>query len=193
MDTEDSDRLEQHRKTVEALGLRLAGDAAPVVRLPGAGGFFVRRHFVRQIIRQLPDHLPVRITTAVTVSADGRALVHSMTIDSLEPLDDAQFIDLGFPGGIEARDRSVQIEAQEVTPDRGYSPDDADPDLGADVEAAYAAVRAPRRRRQVTPELLSEVLALYDQGGIQAVMAAKNYSESYSFKLLRRARAEVAS
>jgi hypothetical protein len=57
---------------------------------------------------------------------------------------------------------------------------------------AASSVDTIRRRRQVTPELLRQVLGAYDRGGIAAVQDL-GYSESYGFKLLRRARQEVTA
>jgi hypothetical protein len=47
-------------------------------------------------------------------------------------------------------------------------------------------------RRRPTKELLTKVLELYDAGGVRAVQAETSYSESYCFKLLRRAREELS-
>jgi hypothetical protein len=47
------------------------------------------------------------------------------------------------------------------------------------------------RRYRPTLELLERVLKLYDDGGIEAVQKDTNYSASYCFKLLRKARNEV--
>ena len=95
----------------------------------------------------------------------------------------------------------MQIEAQQTTPDRGYTPSEAGAAsaedfvgvIARDAHGALTSVRTARRRRQVTPELLTKVLDLYERGGISAVEAGTNYSESYCFKLLRKARQEVAS
>jgi hypothetical protein len=58
---------------------------------------------------------------------------------------------------------------------------------------AYHAAKGAQRRRPVTPQVLAKVLALYDKGGIEAVVAGTNYSEPYCWKLLRRARQELSS
>lgn len=52
---------------------------------------------------------------------------------------------------------------------------------------------AVRRRRQITPDLLADVLACYETGGIAAVVDRFSYSERYAWKLLKRARTQAAS
>ena len=56
---------------------------------------------------------------------------------------------------------------------------------------AAESTRSVRRRRHITPELLAQVLELYDQGGIDLVASKLNYGVSYAWKLLRRAREEM--
>ncbi len=134
---------------------------------------------------------------SMTVGDDGRAPVNLVIISSLEPLGDEQFDELGLPGLIEARDGILRIEAQEMTPTRGYTPAEASEAtpgefnsiIARDAEAARGGLKTARRRK-VTRELMANVLDLYDKGGIAAVMEGTHYSESYSFKLLRRARQE---
>lgn len=55
-----------------------------------------------------------------------------------------------------------------------------------------AAATRPRRRRQITPELLAQVVALYESGGIQAVEDQLHYSARYAWRLLARARKELS-
>ncbi len=172
---------------------------AETVKLPG--GFTVRRTFTRNVVRSMPDHTPVGIAMGIRVDDIGRPAVLGVIISSegLEPLGDKELAAIDL---VEARDEIMRIEAQEMTPDRGYSPAEAmdaasqadlDRITSRDAGAALTSVRSARRRRQVTPQLLARVLDLYDQGGgsIQAVVAGTHYSESYCFKLLRKARAEV--
>ena len=157
--------------------------------------------FARKVLRSMPDRFSVGITMAVEVSLEGRPVVHVVTVsgEDLQPLD---YGDLDALRLAEALDEVMRIEAQEMTPDRGYSPAEAmtaadhvalNAITSRDESTARRSVLAFRRRRQVTPQLLERVLALYDQGGIGAVVADTHYSESYCFKLLRKARAEVAS
>jgi hypothetical protein len=170
-----------------------------LVKLPG--GFVVRPRFVRTALRALPDHTPAEITMTIAVDDRGRADVTEIVISSarLEPFGDAELVELGAL--VEARDELMKIEAQEMTPNRGYTRAEAESVSGADFDrvierdaaSALRSVKTARRRRQVTPELLARVLELNDQGGIEAVVRGTNYSESYCFKLLRRAREEVAS
>ncbi len=54
-----------------------------------------------------------------------------------------------------------------------------------------APARAARRRRNVTPELLSRVLELYEKGGIHVVMDEFDYSERNARRLIARARKEL--
>jgi hypothetical protein len=59
-------------------------------------------------------------------------------------------------------------------------------------EMAAASVRKIRRRRKVTPELLAEVLDLYERrGGISAVSEGLEMSERNAWRLLARARREL--
>ena len=51
--------------------------------------------------------------------------------------------------------------------------------------------RAARRRRNVTPELLSRVLELYEKSGIHVVMDEFDYSERNARRLIARARKEL--
>jgi hypothetical protein len=64
-----------------------------------------------------------------------------------------------------------------------------------DIESWADATRAVKavRRRRPTRELLTQVLELYNQGGIAAVEKGTNYSQSYCFKLLRKAKEEIGS
>jgi hypothetical protein len=177
-------------------GVRQPGEPT-MVKLPG--GFVVRSRFTRRATRLLPDHLPAEIGMTIDVNASGRADVVAVFLSSLETLGDAELTALGADL-VNARDELVKIEAQEMTPDRGYTPAEASSAnvedfaavIGRDADAALRSVRTARRRR-ITPELLAAVRDLYEAGGIQQVMAGTNYSESYCFKLLRRARQEVAS
>jgi hypothetical protein len=54
------------------------------------------------------------------------------------------------------------------------------------------ATQAVRRRRQITPDLLADVLASYESGGIAAIVDRYNYSERYAWKLVKRARAQAS-
>jgi hypothetical protein len=61
-------------------------------------------------------------------------------------------------------------------------------------EMATASVRQVRRRRKITPELLAQVLDLYehDPAGIGAVVAAfKPMSERNAWRLVARAKREL--
>jgi hypothetical protein len=172
----------------------------PTVRIPG--GFEVRRYFGRKVLRELPDRLPAEITMVMAVDDNVRTSIYSVQIDApVDALDDDALRLIGSTL-VEARDEILRIEAQETTPDRGYTPaeasdattaDELERIISRDVRAARSAVRTARRRRQVTPELLARVLELYDEGGVEAVKSGTNYSESYCFKLLRKAREEVTS
>jgi hypothetical protein len=173
-----------------------------LVKMPG--GFSSRPKFTRTALKQLLDHLPAEITMTIELDESRRGRVwaiHLLPAMGIEPFDDPELIQLGGPGLVEARDELMKIELQEVTPDRGYSAgkameasrDELEALLARDEPAARESVKTARRRRQVTPEVLSQVLTLYDVGGIEAVVEQLNYSESYSWKLLRRARQEVAS
>jgi hypothetical protein len=177
------------------------------VRLPG--GFVVRRRFYGGVTA-LPDgSSPVQIDMDLTVDDSGRSKARMVLITprrpdrdvAPEPLDEDALARINL---VEAKDHIMLIEAQTHTPGRGYSWADVKSAaesggiadalgvLDRDYPEALSAVRTARRRRQVTPQLLAEVLDLYDRGGgIQAVMKEKNYSESYAFKLLRKARQEV--
>ncbi len=54
-----------------------------------------------------------------------------------------------------------------------------------------ARPRPARRRRNVTPELLSRVLELYEKSGIHVVMDEFDYSERNARRLIARARKEL--
>jgi hypothetical protein len=191
------DALAAHLATIERLGLPYEEPESDTVAFPG--GFVARRQFARKALRGLPDHTPAGITMVMTVHDDGKTGVHSVIItdEGFEELGDAELAEIGAKL-IEARDEILRIELQEITPDRGYTPgeagsakpEDFETILAIDAGAARKSVKTARRRRQVTPELLARVLDLYDGdvGGIRAVMAGTNYSESYCFKLLRQAR-----
>jgi hypothetical protein len=173
-------------------------EAMPLVRLPGPVPLFVRQHFVRKVLRGVPDHTPAGITMGATMYEDGRPLWHFVFIsdEGLEPLTDDQLGDIDLR---EVRDRVLAIEAQESTPDKGYTAAEAADApaeefasiIARDYEDAYRAARASRRHRQVTSELLAEVLRLYDAGGIDKVKDGVVCSQSYAYKLLARARAEA--
>ena len=165
------------------------------------GGFTFRRTFSRKLVVGMPDHTPVGIAMGLQVDDAGRSTALGVLISSegLEPLTDKELAAIDL---VEAKDQLMRIEGQEMTPDRGYSRAEAmdaasqadlDEITSRDAGAALTSVRSARRRREVTPQLLARVLDLYDQGGggIKAVMAGTNYSESYCFKLLRKARAEA--
>ena len=53
------------------------------------------------------------------------------------------------------------------------------------------APRPARRRRNVTPELLTRVLELYEKSGIHVVMDEFDYSERNARRLIARARKEL--
>jgi hypothetical protein len=137
----------------------------------------------------------------LTVRDGGKVDVHSVFISDLdlEPLGEDQLIDIGRRL-VEARDEILRTELVETTPNRGYVPSEAGEAtpadflgvIATDFEASQRSVRTARRRRQVTPELLARVLDLYngEPGGIEEVHRALGYSESYCWKLLRKAREE---
>lgn len=57
----------------------------------------------------------------------------------------------------------------------------------SDMTDAETAHYQSDRRLTVTPELLEEVAALFEQGGMKAVQAGLGCSKGYGYKLLRRA------
>jgi hypothetical protein len=184
-------------------------DEEETVRLPG--GFVVRRHFYGGVTAHKDGYPPVDIAMDLDVDEAGRSVPRMILITprmsepgdltSTMPLDDATLAAVDL---VEAKDQIMLIEAQTHTPGRGYTWGDVATAANAgdvrqalelidrDAPAALTAVKRARRNK-ITPQLLERVLELYEQGGIDAVVEGTNYSEPYSWKLLRRARAEVGS
>jgi hypothetical protein len=177
------------------------------IRLPG--GFVVRRRFTGVTTDEGENHSPFDIVMDLTVDDDGRSHAQEIRIRvaggdtvGLPPLDDSALARIDL---VKAKDQIMVLEALTHTPGRGASYNEiVEASRTGDLRqvfsvldrhtpAAVAAMGTVRRRRQVTPELLTQVLDLYDQGGVQAVMDTLHFSESYSFKLLRKAREEQNS
>jgi len=198
-DPSEEERLATHLATLGRLGIPSPESETETVPFPG--GFRARRYFTRKVLRWLPDHTPVGITMTMTAHDGGKTSEHRIVIsdEGFEAIGDDQLVEIGAKL-IEARDEILRVELQEMTPNRGYTPEEASTAAPEDFEgivardaaAAGKSARTARRRRQVTPELLAKVLDLYEQDGISAVTAALDYSESYGFKLLRKAREEQA-
>jgi hypothetical protein len=177
----------------------MSADERDVVRLPGPGGFVVPRHWERSSVPE-PSH-PFQVYVKVHMDDEGIPWVDRLVVALVPdgPLDMATLaqiqlqLDKEVEGLLQAEAIVTTLETRGPTIEeidkKGYAElDDLIREVGAGVEKA---VKSATRRRP-TRELLEKVLELYDDGGIKAVQAETNYSESYCFKLLRRAREELS-
>jgi hypothetical protein len=128
----------------------------------------------------------------VQMDDNGMPIVEAQSITPDQGLGMAALTDIRLDEQLEWL---LRIEAVRTTQavQQGRDEDEA-LDVRVDIESWADATKAAKavRRQRPSRELLARVLELYEKGGIQAVETGTNYSESYCFKLLRRARQEVS-
>jgi hypothetical protein len=180
--------------------LSMSTDEEEIVRLPGPARLPVHRCWEQTV---MPDAgAPYRVTMRVEMDDDGFPWVKGVFIappTDWPGLDAAMLarikLDRDLEGLLQKEALLTAMETMGPTLEeidtKGWGEYDAF--VVKLTEDSEKAATASLRRHRPTRELLARVLELYDEGGIKAVQAGTNYSESYCFKLLRRARKEVAS
>jgi hypothetical protein len=178
----------------------MSADEEETMPLPGPGRFLVHRRWKRT--GGLSETSPFKVTMDVEMDDDGVRWVHGVFIAPLPNwpgLDIATLaqiqLDVELEGLLQTEAIVTTMETRGPTLEEIEKNGDAEWDaLRREVNTGVEkAAKSATRRRRPTRELLAKVLELYDKGGIKAVQAETNYSESYCFKLLRRARQEVES
>ena len=177
----------------------MSPDEEEIVRVPGPGGFSAHRLWIRDRVRA-NEGSAYEVKAQVWMDDEGRPWAQTVLISALvnrPGLDAAALarirLDEELEGLLQMELVSTTGEVTGVDWLAVLDREGGEDELVAYDQAAQKAASTAVRRRRPTRELLAKVLELYEEGGIRSVQAKMNYSESYCFKLLRRARQELAS
>jgi hypothetical protein len=171
-------------------------EGSDFVPLAGPGHIPVPRRFSVSGLGWLDEHrVTYHWTVLVNMADDGTPQWGGLVISPRPPggpipPDDMPRIDLN-----RLLDEAIKVQISKVV----QPPADVGAALDVSAEALVDLLHAhdaaisnrakqARRRRRITPQLLDDVVRLYDRSGIAAVCDELDVSERYAWKLLARAR-----